>query len=153
MNRNKNLKRFKEELLRLRTVGLEPIPCLDFSAGHCAWLGKPAGTAECLSLCHWRNLPEGGYSGGNMKAASSATRAELFQSIVDYCAKFGLYGVNMPLEATTDEEVAFLHAHGAKWVSLYFVQNAEDARTRFKAGADAYVTDYVSKVREGLSAL
>ena len=106
-----------------------------------------------ISHINWRELPEGGYSGGNMKAGKSATRAELLQSIVDHCAKFGLYGVNMPLEATTDEDVAILHAHGARWVSFYFVQNAEDARTRFKAGADAYVTDYVSKVREGLSAL
>ena len=88
-----------------------------------------------------------------MKAGKSATRAELLQSIVDHCAKFDLYGVNMPMAATTDEDVAFLHAHGAKWVSFYFIQNAKDARTRFKAGADAYVTDYVSKVREGLSAL
>ena len=106
-----------------------------------------------ISHINWRELPEGGYSGGNMKAGISATRAELMQCIVDHCAKFGLYGVNMPLAATTDEDVAFLHAHGAKWVSFYFVQNAEDARNRFKAGADAYVTDYVSKVRAGLSAL
>jgi hypothetical protein len=28
---------------------------------------------------------------------------------------------------------------------------SQNVRTRFKAGADAYVTDYVSKVREGLS--
>ena len=88
-----------------------------------------------------------------MKAGNSATRAELLQSIADHCVKFGLYGVNMPLAATTDEDVAFLHAHGARWVSFYFVQTAEDAQIRFKAGADAYVTDYVSKVREGLSAL
>ena len=106
-----------------------------------------------ISHINWRELPEGGYSGGNMKAGKSATREELLQSIVDHCAKFDLYGVNMPMAATTDEDVAFLHAHGAKWVSFYFIQNAEDARTRFKAGADAYVTDYVSKVREGLSAL
>lgn len=45
------VKRFKEELCRLRAIGLEPIPCLDFSAGRCAWLGQAAGTAECLSLC------------------------------------------------------------------------------------------------------
>ena len=104
-----------------------------------------------ISHVNWRMLPEGGYSGGNMKAGKSATRAELLQSIVDHCAKFGLYGVNMPLRLTTDEDVAFLHAHGAKWVSLYFVQNAEDARARLKAGADAYVTDYVSQVREGMA--
>ena len=104
-----------------------------------------------ISHISWRELPGGGYSGGNMKAGNSATRAELMQSIVAHCAKFGLYGVNMPVETTTDADVAFLHEHGAKWVSLYFVQNAEVARNRFKSGADAYVTDYVSKVREGLA--
>ena len=44
-------KTFRAEIGRLRDLGLEPIPCLDFSAGRCAWIGKPAGTAEGLALC------------------------------------------------------------------------------------------------------
>ena len=43
--------RLDEELRRLREIGLEPVPCLDFSADRCAWLGMKAGTAECLELC------------------------------------------------------------------------------------------------------
>ena len=44
-------KRFKMELSRLREIGLEPIPCLDFSVGRCAWIRKQVGTAEGLALC------------------------------------------------------------------------------------------------------
>jgi len=105
-----------------------------------------------ISHVNWYDRPEGGYAIGTMPAKIPVTREELMQSVVDYCGRFGLYGVNMPRSLTTDDEVAFLHAHGVKWVSLYFVQDADQARDRFKAGADAYVTDHVSKVREGLAA-
>ncbi len=33
-------KRLKTELARLRKLGIEPIPKLNFSASHCAWLGQ-----------------------------------------------------------------------------------------------------------------
>ena len=105
-----------------------------------------------ISHINWYDRPEGGYAIGTMPAKVPVTREELMQSVVDYCGRLGLYGVNMPRSLTTDDEVAFLHAHGVRWVSLYFVQDADQARDRFKAGADAYVTDHVSKVREGLAA-
>ena len=105
-----------------------------------------------MSHVNWYDRPEGGYAIGTMPAKVPVTREELMQSVVDYCGRFGPYGVNMPRSLTTDDEVAFLHAHGVRWVSLYFVQDADQARDRFKAGADAYVTDHVSKVREGLAA-
>ncbi len=43
-------KRFKDEIRRLREIGLEAIPCLDLSVGRCSWIGKKAGTPEGLSL-------------------------------------------------------------------------------------------------------
>ena len=44
-------KTFQTEIGWLRDLGLEPIPCLDFSAGRCAWIGKDVGSAECRALC------------------------------------------------------------------------------------------------------
>ena len=44
-------KTFRAEIGRLRDLGLEPIPRLDFSAGRCAWIGKDVGSAECRALC------------------------------------------------------------------------------------------------------
>ena len=46
-----NGKRFKDELRRLREIGLEAIPCLDLSVGRCSWIGKKAGTPEGLAIC------------------------------------------------------------------------------------------------------
>ena len=45
-----NGKRFKDEICRLREIGLEAIPCLDLSVGRCSWIGKKAGTPEGLAL-------------------------------------------------------------------------------------------------------
>ncbi len=101
---------------------------------------------------NWRKLPEGGFAGGNIGLGKSTDRDGLRKGILAYCGKFGLYGVNTPNSLTTDEDVAFLRRNGLKWISLYFVQDAETARLRRPAGADAYVTDHVSKVREGLAA-
>ena len=104
-----------------------------------------------ISHINWRELPEGGFSGGNMKEGKSANREELMQTVLDHCRRFGLYGVNMPEWGTKDEDVAFLHRNGVKWVSFWFVQDADMAWKRSFSGADAYVTDYVSKVRQGLA--
>ena len=45
-----NGKRFKDELRRLREMGLEPIPLLDFSAGRCKWMGCEIGSAKATAL-------------------------------------------------------------------------------------------------------
>ena len=100
----------------------------------------------------WRELPGGGFTGGNMTHEDFAGKDELRKGILAYCGKFGLYGVNAPCSRTSGDDVAFLHGSGLKWVSLYFVQDAETARRRRTAGADAYVTDHVTMVREGLAA-
>ena len=104
-----------------------------------------------ISHINWRELPEGGFSGGNMKAGNSANREELMQTVLGYCKRFGLYGVNMPEWGTKNEDVAFLHRNGVKWVSFWFVQDADMAWNRSFSGADAYVTDHVSHVRQGLA--
>jgi hypothetical protein len=44
-------KTLRAEIGHLRELGLEPIPCLDFSAGRCAWVGKDVESAECRALC------------------------------------------------------------------------------------------------------
>ena len=41
-------KTLSEELMRLRSLGIEPIPCLDLTAEHAGWLGCPVATPEAL---------------------------------------------------------------------------------------------------------
>ena len=53
-----------------------------------------------------------------------------------------------PLGNASAEEVKFLHDSGSKWVSLYFVQNTEEAMRVRSWKMDAFVTDHVSKVRK-----
>ena len=62
--------------------------------------------------------------------------------------KYGLYGLNMPVGRlqTRLEDVAFLKGKGL-WISLWFVQNADMAERYRSSGADAFVTDCISKVR------
>ena len=43
--------RLAAELRRLRDMGLEPIPSLDFSSGRCAWAGKNAETSQARARC------------------------------------------------------------------------------------------------------
>ena len=100
---------------------------------------------------NWRELPEGGFSCGNIKPGNLANREELMQSVLDHCRRFGLYGVNMPQRGTSDEDIDFLHRNGVKWVSLWFVQDSGTAWDRSWSGADAFVTDHVSQVRQGLA--
>ena len=64
--------------------------------------------------------------------------------------EYGLFGVNMPIKdfKTGLDDVAFLKANGL-WVSLWFVQSASQAAFYKPAMADAFVTDYVTRAREG----
>jgi glycerophosphoryl diester phosphodiesterase len=50
---------------------------------------------------------------------------------------------------TRPKDVAYLKSKGL-WISLWFVQDAVKAREYRSAGADAFVTDYVSEARKGL---
>ena len=66
-----------------------------------------------------------------------------------YCRELGLWGVNMPVlkQQTTSEDIRELKRRGL-WVSLWFVQNRKMEELYRDAGMDAYVTDYVSRVRK-----
>jgi glycerophosphoryl diester phosphodiesterase len=61
---------------------------------------------------------------------------------------YGLYGVNMPRSLTTAQDVKMLHDNGIKWVSLYFVQDTDQAEKVRSWGMDAFVTDFVTKARK-----
>ncbi len=80
-----------------------------------------------------------------------ADNAKAMRKVLAYRDEFGLFGVNMPVLAkqTRPEDVAFLKKNGL-WVSLWFIQNADSAKLYGPAGADAFVTDHVSPVREAL---
>ncbi len=71
--------------------------------------------------------------------------------VFSYSDELGLYGLNMPVlrRQTSVQDVAALKKRGL-WVSLWFVQDAETATCYGESNADAFVTDYVSIVRETL---
>ena len=62
--------------------------------------------------------------------------------------ELGLFGVNMPVSGgqTSPETIAELKRKGV-WVSLWFVQDAQKAAKYRGTGCDAFVTDFVSRVR------
>jgi len=82
-----------------------------------------------------------------MPAGRFTTREKLLSGLVDYIKKHGLYGVHLPRSQSTAEDVTYLRSHGVKWVSLYFVQETEQALAVRSWGVDGFVTDCVTKVR------
>ena len=68
--------------------------------------------------------------------------------VVSYIDELGLFGVNMPVldDQTSHEAIAELKRRGV-WVSLWFVQNEKKSAKYGGSGCDAFVTDYVSRVR------
>lgn len=70
------------------------------------------------------------------------------EDLYAYCEELGLWGVNMPVlqKQTTREDIRELKRRGL-WVSLWFVQNRKMEELYRGAGMDAYVTDFVSRVR------
>ncbi len=78
-----------------------------------------------------------------------ADRRGVMEAILRYRDAMGLYGVNVPVigKLTTTDDIRYLRENGL-WVSLWFVQNAKIEQRCRDAHADAYVTDYVSRVRE-----
>lgn len=75
--------------------------------------------------------------------------AQKGEELYAYCRELGLWGVNMPVlkQQTTSEDIRELKRRGL-WVSLWFVQNRKMEELYRDAGMDAYVTDYVSRVRK-----
>ncbi len=70
------------------------------------------------------------------------------EKLYAYCNELGLWGVNMPAwsNSTSAKDIAELKKRGL-WVSLWFVQNDKTAERYRDSGANAFVTDYVSKIR------
>ncbi len=70
------------------------------------------------------------------------------EGLYDFCGKYGLWGVNMPgfQYQTTHEAIRQLKERGL-WVAVWIVNKREIADFYRHSGADAFVTDYVSRVR------
>ena len=76
------------------------------------------------------------------------TREKLFEAVLDYIRKYELYGVSLPFSYATEEDVKFLRQNGVEWVSLYFVQDTNQAEKVRSWGLSGFVTDYVNLVRK-----
>lgn len=90
-----------------------------------------------------------GKTGGlTANCGDAATMDEMVANVIAYRDQYGLYGVNMPVfkRLTRPSQIGALKKAGL-WVSLWFVQNKTEADYYRTSGADAFVTDYVSKVR------
>ena len=101
-----------------------------------------------ISHVSWRYRPELKCFTGSMRMGLMKSREKVMEHIANGIKELGLYGINFPFAKATKEDVKFLHDHGAKWVSLYFVQDTEQAEKVRSWGMDAFVTDYVTKVRK-----
>ena len=91
---------------------------------------------------YWRGKPRGHFP----------TREKMMSAMLDYIRRLDLYGVHLPIsmkkEITTADDVKFLRANGVKWLSLWFVQETEQAAAVRSWGVDGFVTDYVTRVRK-----
>ena len=75
-------------------------------------------------------------------------REKLLSGLADYIKKHDLYGVHLPRRQSAEDDVKFLRNIGVKWVSLYFVQDAEEALPLRSWGVNGFVTDDVTMVRK-----
>ena len=85
------------------------------------------------------------------KQKTFADRRAVMDAVLRYRDELNLFGVNMPVVngQTRPEDIAYLKQNGL-WVSLWFVQNEEKAEAYRDAAPNAFVTDHVTKVRQGL---
>ena len=85
------------------------------------------------------------------KQNTFADRRAVMDAVLRYRDELNLFGVNMPVVngQTRPEDIAYLKQNGL-WVSLWFVQNEEKAKAYRDAAPNAFVTDHVTKVRQGL---
>ena len=77
-------------------------------------------------------------------------KGEMRKMALAFRDEYGLYGLNMPISGfkTGLDDVAFLKQNGL-WISLWFVQDEKRAAFYKPAMPDAFVTDYVTRAREG----
>jgi glycerophosphoryl diester phosphodiesterase len=78
-------------------------------------------------------------------------KEDAMSHILQESKELGLYGMNIPVEKTTPEDIAFFRKGGVKWLSLFFVQTAETAARVSSWDVDAFVTDHVSEARAGFA--
>ena len=97
---------------------------------------------------NWKCRPELEAFTGSMRMGRMKTRENVMECVLKHIKNYGLQGVNIPHSRTIAEDVKMLHDNGAKWVSLYFVQNTKQATAVRSWGADAFVTDHVTEVRK-----
>ena len=81
-------------------------------------------------------------TGGNQK--------DIVKLLLKKRDEFKLYGLNLPIRAVKDglltaEDIKTLRDAGV-WISLWFINTAEDADLAAKVGADAFVTDKLEPV-------
>ena len=81
-------------------------------------------------------------------AGKGKTLEDMMANVLRYRDQLGLFGVNMPVSQgqTRPQDVEFLRKNGL-WVSLWFVQDAKAAAAYRTCGADAFVTDFASRLR------
>ena len=101
-----------------------------------------------ISHVNWRYRPELKVFTGSMRTGRMKTRENVMECVLNLIKNYGLYGVNMPRSLTTAQDVKMLHDNGIKWVSLYFVQDTDQAEKVRSWGMDAFVTDFVTKARK-----
>jgi glycerophosphoryl diester phosphodiesterase len=101
-----------------------------------------------ISHVNWRYRPELKVFTGSMRTGRMNTRENVMECVLNLIKNYGLYGVNMPRSLTTAQDVKMLHDNGIKWVSLYFVQDTDQAEKVRSWGMDAFVTDFVTKARK-----
>ncbi|MCM8825137.1 MAG: Tat pathway signal protein, partial [Candidatus Omnitrophica bacterium] len=112
----------KKEIAKMRKMGLEPIPKLNFSACHDFWLGKYArmvSTDIYYGVCR-----------------------DLIEEVIDIFDKPGLFHLGMDEETARHQErllYAVIRQHELWWHDLYFLVNAVE-----KKGVRAWIwSDYL----------
>ena len=82
---------------------------------------------------------------GHVKAGKSREEVLAFRD------ELKLFGVNVPVSRrqTSAADISFLHENGL-WVALWFVQTEQIAAEYRDSGADAFVTDHVTRIRKVL---
>ena len=85
---------------------------------------------------------------GHVKAGKSREEVLAFRD------ELKLFGVNLPVSRrqTSVADISFFHENGL-WVALWFVQTEQIAAEYRDSGADAFVTDHVTRIRKVLDGL
>ena len=152
------------QMLRDEKIDFSRVMLATFNEEALAYFQRNYPSIRRISHIFWRYFPEpnnvyGFLVAGMYRDADAPfrrgkpighfkTREKMMAAVVDYVRKLGLYGVSLPIYQATAEDVKLLHENGAKWVSLYFVQETEQAAKVRSWGLNGFVTDHVKDVRK-----